>query len=528
MRTTIFLSLLSSVLFGLSGCTSPTDATPPGVGLPGSDYNLAIILVDTLRPDHLGCYGYTRARTPVIDSLASKGLLFENAYSASTFTGEAVAALFTGRPPVMSTSGLGWTARPMPQEESLPKLLEASGFKTGIFSTSFVMRFRGFYDSFQEAELFPSIENSTALDDSLTDAALEFATRHQGVRTFQYLHYYAPHAPYNPPTAYLEALETDPRILEPSDDVHPMDLATQGMSPDDPRLAELKKHYDGEIAFIDQAIGRYLEGLTELGLLSKTIVVLVSDHGEEFMEHGFADHAWNLYEESLRIPLVIHAPALIGPQRVSEKVSIYDVMPTVLRLLHQPHRPYVSPVSGQYLVTPGESSWNYVPRTGPIYASLFPETRAQLHAVLFDQYKYIAGPRWLDAGACKQFWLLQGVMAEDAKSGDFHPLDPWGPTEREALFDLQTDPGEGINLLESHTETVARGRALLKEYREASAPYRAKSAPTTMVTPFNEEYVREQLKRLSEGLVTPGDGHGHGETRIDPAVIESLETMGYL
>ncbi len=524
-----FATLLTVLFPGLLlvGCSKATAPLPVANPLPGDAYNVAIILVDTLRPDHLGSYGHAGAITPHMDALAAAGLRFENAYSASTFTGEAVSALFTGRPPAMNTTGLGWTARPTPQAENLPKRFEAAGYKTGIFSTSFVMRFRGFYDSFQEADLFPGQANSTDLDGDLTTAALAFARRHRDAPTFQYLHYYAPHAPYNPPESVLEPFSLDRDILTPSEEIHPAALVTQGMIRTDPRVAELKKHYDAEIAYIDQCIGRYLEGLESMGLREKTIVVLVSDHGEEFLEHGFADHAWNLFEETLRIPLIISAPDLIQPGTAAERVSIYDVMPTLLQLTELDHEPYEGPVSGQYLLEAGSDAWTYRPRQGPIFASLFPESRAQLHAILFDDYKYIAGPRWLNATACKEFWLLQGVMADRAKAADFLPLSPWTPIAAEALFNLQEDPSETQNIMSEAPEIRAKALQWMERYRSASAPYQEDASPTVNVDPFGGDFVSEALKRL--GGEALGDTMPHSDDgRIAPEVLESLETMGYL
>ncbi len=526
LRIVPFIFILLTVPL-VSGCTKSQDTPTVGVHLSGDQYNVAVILVDTLRPDHLGCYGYARGKTPHIDALASEGLRFEKAYSASTFTGEAVSALFTGRPPAMNGTGLGWTSRPTPQAENLPKRFEGAGYKTGIFSTSFVMRFRGFYDSFQEAELFPGQVNSTALDGELTDAALDFANRNQGEKTFQYLHFYAPHAPYNPPESALAPFGLDREVLVPSDEVHPAALVTQGMAITDARLVELKKHYDAEIAYIDQCIGRYLDGLESLGLREKTIVVLVSDHGEEFLEHGFADHAWNLFEETLRIPLIISAPGLIEAGTAIERVSISDVMPTLLRLTEVPHPTYEVPVSGQYLLAPGPNAWAYTPRQGPVFASLFPESRAQLHAVLFDDYKYIAGPRWLDAPACKQYWLLQGVMADRVKSSEFLALSPWAPVSKEALFHLGDDPGETQNLVERLPVVRDTGREWLERYQRESAPYRTEAAPTTDSDPFGGDFVPAALKQLGEGAHSDQEDTTD-EGRIAPEVLESLETMGYL
>ena len=109
----------------LTGCQPAEEIKS---ALPGVGYNVAVILVDTLRPDHLGCYGYDKPTSPFIDGIAKEGVLFENARSASTFTGEAVAGLLTGRPPAMSESGLGWSARPTPMEENLPGLFQQDDF----------------------------------------------------------------------------------------------------------------------------------------------------------------------------------------------------------------------------------------------------------------------------------------------------------------------------------------------------------------------------------------------------------------
>jgi len=518
--------LLTGILLAVSGCRKGVEAPVQETSLPGKGFNVAVILVDTLRPDHLGCYGYERPTSPNLDALAESGILFEAAHTASTYTGEAVASLFTGVPPAVNPEGLGWSARPVPMEANLPKRLEAAGYKTGIFSTSFVMRFRGFYDSFQESALFPGVANTSALDGELTDAAVEFAKRHQNERMFQYLHYYAPHAPYNPPASFLRTQDLDRTILDPEDDIHPAALVSQGMAENDPRWVELKKHYDAEIMLIDREIERFLSGLRELGLDKKTVVVVLSDHGEEFMEHGFADHAWNLYQETLRIPLIVWAPALFSPARISDPVSIVDVMPTLLECLQVPHETPSMDVGGQALFRPGDSHWEYKTRTGPIYASLFPETRAQLHAVLFDEYKYVAGPRWLTAQDCRRFWLLQGTMAKAARQDDFLPLNPWLAPENEVLFNLEHDPGETRNVASEEKEALARGRALLDSYMKASTSVRGPMTDVTDADPFNDLVVEELLNEIAEDAdnAEPGD---HGGERLNPEVIEGLETMGY-
>lgn len=522
MRATLLLIFITLV----SGCTPPSREPVATSPLPGRDYNVAILLVDTLRPDHLGCYGYERGTSPFIDSLAKEGVLFTNAHSPSTFTGEAVASIFTGRAPALNSQGLGWTARPTPAATSLPKILSAAGYRTGIFSTSFVMRFKGFYDIFDESELFPGQPNTTTLDGDLTDKALDFARRHRDKETFQYLHYYAPHAPYNPPAPWIDRFAPDRAILEPAEDIHPAALVVEGMTAEDPRLAELKKHYDGEIAFIDDAIRRYVEGLRALGTLERTILVVVSDHGEEFLEHGFADHAWNLHGETLRVPLLIWAPGLIAPGRPDGLVSTYDLAPTLLALLGITG-PEASGIGvGHSLVVPGAEQWTVEVPSRPIVASLFPESRAQLHAVLFEGYKYIAGPRWLTGTAYHDFWRLQNALADEARRPEFKPLDPWAPPTREGLFNLRTDPNELQDLAGTEPEALETGRQLLREYRDAAQPWRKDAPATTTVDPFGTDTIPARLEALGDAP-TPESDHG-GEDRLDPEVIENLETMGYL
>lgn len=530
MTQRIFRPILSTIafLFLLNGCQPAKNTLAFETDLRGRGFNVAILLVDTLRPDHLGCYGYDKAFTPHIDALAREGVLFENARSASTYTGEAVASLFTGRPPAMARDGLGWGARPTPVEENLPRVLESAGYQTAIFSTSFVMRFRGFYDSFQSATLFQDRPNTSELDLELTQEALNYAQTRPNDRLFQYLHYYAPHAPYNPPQAWLDRVGAAREPVDPADELHPADLASEGMTPDDPSLATLRAHYDAEIALIDDAIGAFMAGLRELGRDRNTIVVFVSDHGEEFLEHGFADHAWNLFDETLRVPLIVWAPALFGPGRVSDPVSSVDVMPTLLASLQIPHARFDHPASGQYLFRPGPTRWEYAPRTGPIYASLFPETRAQLHAVLFDGHKYLAGPRWLDGAGAGRFWRLQGALTQLTRRAGYQPLDPWAPVAREALFDLGADPCETRNLAAENTALRDRGRALLDAYRDAGAPYRREASPTTMQEPFHDALIEELLR--GEGTPAPDEGQApnEGGGHLSPEMIESLETMGYL
>ena len=147
--------------------------------------------------------------------------------------------------------------------------------------------------------------------------------------------------------------------------------------------------------------------------------------------------------------------------------------------------------------------------------------------MVFDQYKYIAGPRWLEGQEYVQFWMLQNVMAAQARATDFLPMDPWAPPEREALYDLKADPGELKDVAKELPDVLERARTLMKAYQKVSVPYRSALPAGVDSDPFGPEYVKEGLKALAEGA-SEGDQPGEGSERIAPEVIEGLETMGYL
>ena len=314
--------------------------------------NVLMICVDSLRPDHLGCYGYGRDTAPRIDGLAEKGTRFTQAVSVSSWTMPTIASVFTGLYP--HRHGMTGYGSRLCRARALAEVLGEAGFRTGavVSSPTVADKFgfaRGFdlYDD-QSAYLDLSLDFSTlsgpistereedvtalVASPTVTELASAWIRRHATERFFLYLHYNDPHWDYVPPEPYASRFDPqytgkfDGRGIKNSPHLIP------GVSERD--LAHVVALYDGEIAFTDEHVGRLLSVLQELHLEDGTLIVLFADHGEEFLEHGGTTHGTTLYDEVLRVPLIFCFPPAVESGLAAEgQVSLVDVMPTVLDLV---------------------------------------------------------------------------------------------------------------------------------------------------------------------------------------------------
>jgi choline-sulfatase len=283
--------------------------------LPGAKpaRNVLLVSIDTLRADHVGCYGYRDALTPRLDGLAASGLRFERATTTVPLTLPAHSSLMTGAFPewhgVRDNGGfyLG------NDQATLATLLRDRGFRTGGFVGSFVLDRRwgigqGFDRYFDEFDL-DKFADAASMDmierpgSAVVDKALEWLRADANRPFFAWVHLYDPHAPYVPKPPF------------------------RGRFP-----ATAVGAYDAEIAYADAQVGRLLDQLAEDGRLDDTVVVVVGDHGEMLGEHGELTHGFFIYEAVTHIPLIIAGPSI--PNRViADQVRIVDVMPTILTLV---------------------------------------------------------------------------------------------------------------------------------------------------------------------------------------------------
>ena len=332
--------LLMLVLLPLLACgqESPAiDSGPPP--------NVLVILVDALRADHLGVGGYGLPTSPTIDSLAAEGVVFTSAFAHSTWTKPSIATLFTSLYPgqhgidhVGTQEGDTYRTDVLHAGyDTLAERFQAAGYSTvGILNQVHLQSRFGFAQGFDHYEAVRGM-GAAKLNRKLLEQL-------KGVGTapfFAYLHYLDVHWPY---TNRLDGLEEAFGPLDmvsepPRRGNRVADWAETLDSPSD--LAALGARYDQEIAFVDAAIGTLLQALQEMELYDNTIVVVTSDHGEGFLEHGKLLHSYTPYDEVLQVPLVIRLPqSLLTPvAAVDAPVGLIDVMPTLLALASLPPAP---------------------------------------------------------------------------------------------------------------------------------------------------------------------------------------------
>jgi arylsulfatase A-like enzyme len=302
--------------------------------------NVIIIGVDSLRPDHLGCYGYGRGTSPAIDGLARSGTLAEQAISQAAWTTASFGTILTSLYPSQHGAD-GLSRRMRTSFPTLASLLKAEGYSTGavvnapLLSPSFGLD-RGF-DSYDAGP-----ERGRTADETTADA-LRWLDTVRASRFLLFVHYFEPHVPYAPPApfdtlfdaGYHGALADSVDLGIASADGENLFEHLERLSPAD--WAHIQALYDGEVATVDRAIGALLEGLRARRLDGRTLIVLLADHGEEFCEHGGFEHGHSLHGEVVRVPLIFALPGRIGAgRRLARQVRLLDVTPTVLDLAGVP------------------------------------------------------------------------------------------------------------------------------------------------------------------------------------------------
>ncbi len=393
--------------------------------------NVVVVLVDTLRADHLSVYGYARNTSPFVETLAGQGVTYESAISTSSWTWPAVASLLTGLDP--ASHGVLSPDRCFLDDSmvSIAERLTAAGISTlGCASNPLICRAKNFDQGFEEWREFkfkPADWVATEFE-----TWLRKRRRHQ---FFAYLHFIDPHHPYAPPITQQREFAregVDVRLNDGfAENTRQFMLGRSAKVPDEARTGDLVDLYDGEIAFVDQQIARVCGAIEDAGIWERTIVVVTADHGEEFRDHGGFNHAWTLYNELLHIPLVIRDPRRPGAQRRSEVVGLDQLPATVLEWM-----------------AVGSEGWPGAPPLKPWNDESSPMRVAFSHTA-----------RGIVAGRTP-------VDLFSAQNGRFKLiLDSEGRFRRG--FDLVRDPREQSDLLESGSSL-----AELRELEDALAVFR--------------------------------------------------------
>jgi len=355
------------------------------LAVPTASPNVVFITIDTLRPDHLGCYGDKQIGTPNIDTLAADGTRFERAYTAVPVTLPSHTVIFTGTYPTLSGVHDFAANKLSPTQATLASVLKDNGYTTGAVIGSAVLDSRfglnhGFdfyYDHFDFNRLQESnLDEMERPGNIVADVTLDWLSKNYQKKFFLWMHLYDPHYPYRPPPPYSEQYKDRP--------------------------------YDGEIAFADAQVGRLIEFLKNKGLYQNTLIILSGDHGESLGEHGEKTHGFFIYNATLHVPLIIHLPGDIHARTVQNLVNLADLMPTVLAALDVQ---IPAQVQGQSLL--------------PLISPKKEDNARSLYAETFLPRLHF---NWSE---------LRGVETEN-----YHFIDAPKPE----LYDLRKDPGETHNL----------------------------------------------------------------------------------
>lgn len=299
--------------------------------------NIVLYLVDTLRADHLGVYGYERPVSPQLDAFAAGAVVFDNAYAQSGWTKTSVTSILTGLSPLSHRVLLRADGLP-PELPTLQAMLHGAGYQTlGVTTNPTITVELGFargFDHFVPLYREQLADGQAARAERVNEEFFGWLDgRAGGAPFFAYLHTMDPHDPYTPPEPYRSRFASN--LKTPLDTPrHETMMATLARHPDLEEadlVSDLIGLYDGEIAANDEQFGRLLRELDRRGLAADTLIVFVSDHGEEFRDHGYWGHGHSLYREILHVPLVIRLPgSKAGGRRVARAVQHVDLLPTLL------------------------------------------------------------------------------------------------------------------------------------------------------------------------------------------------------
>ena len=302
----------------LAGCGSPEITRP----------NVVLVIIDTLRADRLGCYGYGRDTSPGLDSLAAEGMRWTRVQGQSSWTLPAVASILTGLSPRAHGARLNVSERAMwkvsPRTPNAVTVLGEAGYRTlGLFNVVLLSEHMGFHRGFDR---FHCNREGNGMAGESVDRALAWlegeASREEPFLLV--LHLFDPHSPYDPPqpwdTLYASSSEGDTAWT----------FTPEGAVADTTARKRLEDLYDGEIAWTDSQLSRLWAGIRGMGLADETLVLVTADHGEEFLEHGYVEHGRTLYQEITRVPMIASGPGIPSGSVGELVVSHLDVLPTIL------------------------------------------------------------------------------------------------------------------------------------------------------------------------------------------------------
>jgi arylsulfatase A-like enzyme len=406
---------------------------------------VVLIVVDTLRADHLSLYGYDKPTSPELDAFARSAVVFTNVTSQAPWTSPSMASLFSSLYPSAHGVAQRTAANRIPRlaatHETLAEALASAGWATiGVTSNPLLTAENGLAQGFGHYRLLfggarlraPAVSRF-ALEELGPDPAQPF---------FLYIHYMDVHGPYRAPDAFQNR-------FRPTGKPDPMPAAAIAALPryleieSAESLADYRAAYDAGIRYWDENFGQLLEELEKRSLLDRTLVIVTSDHGEEFFEHGGFNHGRTLFQEQVHVPLVFWSKALdLEPKRIDHPVALIDVAPTVLGLLGVPAPAAFQGTDRRSLLTTGTAD----------VAPIFSEAAVAIHGVQLPtgSLRAVRSGNWkavenLKTGELRVFDLArdpreQGRAANPAETERARDLfEAWSQANQQIAVPLESD-----------------------------------------------------------------------------------------
>jgi len=412
---------------------SHADTRNPDGKPPRGSWNVILISIDTLRPDHLGIYGYHRNTSPHIDALAGEGLLFENHIATGPSTLISHASILTSLYPSAHRAEFSTYAPLNPAVLTLPEVLKMYQYQTAAFTGSGQMNHIYGLD-----QGFDTYNDRGGKFTRTLNRSLAWLRAHGQRPFFLFIHSYVTHHPYTPPAPYHRMFYPEyPGKLGSRIGISLLQRINQGqLEVSDEDRRHIVAMYDGEIAYMDNRMGWFFQQLKKMGLWDRTLIVFTSDHGEEFNEHGMMGwHSHTLYDELLKTPLILRFPSgSPAGRRIADQTRGVDLFPTLLDLMEIEIPDGLQGVSLTPLMVRPDTSLEL---TAFSERESYGRPYKMEKSLRYGDYKFILStPDRRPAGGMERFFQNLHIS----------PLD--SSVRAREFYHLAADPGESRNLFQ--------------------------------------------------------------------------------
>ena len=569
----------------------------PYVIVPGSpNPNIILISLDALRADHLSCYGYHRDTSPTIDSLATRGIQFNNAVSQAPWTLPAHASIFTSQ--YMKTHGVStWRESLGSDAKTMAEILRENGYLTAAIIGGALPLGRGLNQGFDEyhATCFDRAVTDPVTNNCVHGTVVEWLERYRDAPFFLFLHYWDIHDPYTPPAPYDTLYDPEYEgSIRGWETLYGWEILRQripggfeGIGQRD--LEHIIALYDGEIRHTDGYLSRLFTHLRQLKLDKETVIILTSDHGDEFLDHGQTGHGKSLFSELIRVPMIwVFPDGNARGAEVNTLVQTMDILPTLLEYLEIPPPETMEGVSFLPRIFDGEGSdrpafsevIGFTPHEGSQYAILTDSTKL-IRSTRYDRYEFynvLDDPdeknpvslyesadgeelkrqleqfmstttleiRFVDTGVVDPYHvLLNTVPPTDCRSLDLETEDSIEIDQEEGIFEMQISCSEGDQdgitieipkTAHTHELSIMGSDSVMIDPRwivlgDGGNPEKLPLAFRNSDHRFMKSEMLDSLMRSEPGIYLwiSGSGAMYSEPALpDEDVEEKLRALGYI